>query len=233
MAGLQLFAENVWIADGPLVRDMGIMFTTRMTVVRLSDGSVWVESPVPASFDTLQRITKLGPVKYLVAATPRHVWRLDRWHTLFPDAQLWACRTTPMTLQQGKLPLAGILTDTPPESWADDLDQVEFKGNPLLSEVLFFHRKARTVFLDDLIQIHPLVKDRPLRNALTRLEGVAAPHGGVGLDIRLSFTNRKLAIQSLQKVLLWDFDRLIIAHGPCINEDAKQFVEHAFRWLAR
>jgi 3-deoxy-D-arabino-heptulosonate 7-phosphate (DAHP) synthase len=50
-------------------------------------------------------------------------------------------------------------------------------------------------------------------------------------DIRLSFIRRDLARQSLQKLLSWDFDRLIIAHGPCIEKDAKAFVKRAFRWL--
>jgi hypothetical protein len=94
MFGIQAFPINVSIIDGPNVRDMGIMFTTRMTVVKLANGSLWVDSPVPVPFDTLKRITELGPVRYLVAATPRHVWRLERWHTLFPDAQLWAPRPT-------------------------------------------------------------------------------------------------------------------------------------------
>jgi hypothetical protein len=44
MADLSAFAENVWIVDGPNVRDMGIMFTTRMAVAKLSDGSLWVNS---------------------------------------------------------------------------------------------------------------------------------------------------------------------------------------------
>ena len=53
------------------------------------------------------------------------------------------------------------------------------------------------------------------------------------LDIRLTFIHRNLARQSLKKLLSWDFDRLIIAHGPCIEKDAKAFVKRAFRWLAR
>jgi Domain of unknown function (DUF4336) len=233
MTDLQAFAENIWIADGPQVRDMGLIFTTRMTIVKLSDGSLWVDSPVPVSFDTLKRITELGPVRYLVAATPRHVWRLEGWHTLFPEAQLWASRTTLLTLQKEHLPFTGILGDAPPNSWADAFDQLAFEGNPLLSEVLFFHKKARTVILDDLIQINPLVKGKPFRNALYKLEGVAYPHGGVALDMRLFFMNRNLARQSLEKVLSWDFDKLIIAHGVCIDKDAKLFVERAFRWLVR
>ncbi|SPF41633.1 conserved hypothetical protein [Syntrophobacter sp. SbD1] len=232
MSDIQVFAENVWIVDGPPVRDFGVMFTTRMTVVKLSGGSLWVDSPVPVPFDTLKRITGLGPVGYLVAATPRHVWRLDGWHTLFPEAQLWTARTTPFTLKKGRLPLAGILGDEPPQGWADDLDQLAFKGNPLIEEVLFFHKASRTVILDDLIQIHPIVKGKPLHNALFKLAGAAYPHGGVGLDIRLSFTDRTLARKSLEKLLSWNFDKLIIAHGNCIEKDAKPFVERAFKWLA-
>jgi len=230
---LQAFAKNVWIADGPDVRDMGIMFTTRMTVVKLTDGSLWLESPVPVPFDTLKSITELGSVRYLLAATPRHVWRLESWHTLFPEAQLWVPRNTAFTLKKGHLPITGILGDAPNQGWAEDLDQLAFKGSPLIEEVLFFHKASRTVILDDLIQIHPTVKGKLLRNALFKLEGVESPHGGVGLDIKLTFTDRNLARQSLEKLLSWDFDKLIIAHGPCIEKDAKPFVEQAFRWLAR
>ena len=38
MPEFQEFSNNVWIIDGPSVRDMGFMFTTRMTVVKLSSG---------------------------------------------------------------------------------------------------------------------------------------------------------------------------------------------------
>src|SRR5574338_185033 len=113
MTALQEFAQNIWIVEGPLVWDMGLEFPTRMAIVKLSDGSVWVSSPVPASFETLKNITELGPVRYLIAATPRHVWRLDSWHTLFPEAELWMARYTAVTLKKADLPVTGFLDDTP------------------------------------------------------------------------------------------------------------------------
>lgn len=232
MAELQPLAKNILVVDGPNVRDMGVMFTTRMAVAKLADGSVWVNSPVSIPFDTLKCITELGPVRYLLAATPRHVWRLAAWHALFPEAQLWAPRPTPFTLKKGTLPLSGILGDEPPQAWRHDFDQLAFKGNPLIEEILFFHRQSRTVILDDLIQIHPIAKGRPFRNALLKLGGVVSPDGGVPRDIRLTFTNRDLARRSLEKLLSWDFDKLVIAHGVCIEKDAKPFVARAFRWLA-
>jgi hypothetical protein len=56
---------------------------------------------------------------------------------------------------------------------------------------------------------------------------------GVPLDIRLTFTNRKLARRSLERLLSWGFDKLIIAHGPCVETDVKDFVGEAFWWLKR
>jgi hypothetical protein len=233
MSALQAFAQNIWTVEGPIVWDMGLEFPTRMAVVKLSDGSVWISSPVPASFQTLQSIAALGTVRFLIAATPRHIWRLDSWHTLFPEAQLWMARLTAVTLKKGNLPITGILGDTAPNAWADDMEQLVFRGNPLLSEVLFYHRQARTVLLDDLIQSNPPLEGRTFRNAVFKFAGGLAPQAGVGRDMRMTFFDRDLARQCLHKLLAWDFDKLIIAHGSCVESDAKQYVKEAFRWLEK
>jgi hypothetical protein len=231
LPGLQEFGKNIWIVEGPRVLDMGIWFTTRMTIVKLSNGTLWINSPVPTSFDILRQISKLGSVKYLVAATPRHVWRLDSWHTLFPEAQMWVTRKTAYTLAKGKLSFTGFLKDELFEDWKEDLDQVLFKGSSSIEEGFFFHKPSNTLILDDMIQIHSREPGQPFLNALMNLDGVAAPFGGVGIDIRLSFGDKKLAQKSLEKVLAWNFDKLIMAHGPCIIKDAKSIVERAFGWL--
>ena len=231
MCELQAFAKNVWIADGPSVCAMGIPFPTRMIVVKLCDGSLWVNSPVHVPHDKLDRITAVGPVRYLVAPTRMHVWRLEEWQALFPEAELWAPPQIPNEFK--RLPFAGILADAPPQGWAEDLDQLIFKGNLFIDEVYFLHKRSRTVILGDFIQNRRIMKGKPLLNALLRLAGVAYPNGSVPFDIRLSITDRNLARRSLEKLLSWDFDKLIIAHGVCIEEDAKPFVARAFRWLLR
>lgn len=229
--GLQSFAKNLWLADGPIVRDAGLLFTTRMEIVRLGDGTLWVNSPVDVPPETLSQITHLGQVRYLVAGTPRHVWRLESWHALFPDAQLWAPKPTLFTLKKADLPLTGILGDTPNPGWADDLDQLAFKGSPFIEEIFFFHRESHTVILDDLIQSHLKVQGDFIRNTLIKIMGVEAPRNGVSIDLRLSFLNRQLARQSLERLLSWDFDKLIIAHGNPVLSNARETVETAFRWL--
>jgi len=233
MKYLHEFADNIWLTDGPIVRDMGAYFTTHMTIVKLADGAIWISSPIPVSFATLRSISELGDVRYLIAATPRHLWRLDSWHTLFPEAELWASRPTLFTLQKGHLPLTGYLNDTPVNAWRADFDQLVFKGNPLLSEVLFFHRNTQTVILDDLIMRNPVMRGKTMTNLIFKIGGIQGPQGGVPADVKMTFLNRRLARQSLERLLSWDFDKLIIAHGACIEVGAKQYIKKAFRWLEK
>ena len=166
MATVQALGENLLLVEGPEVRDMGVHFHTRMTVVRLADGALWITSPVAVPFATLEHITTLGTVRYLISPTPRHYWRLDTWHQPFPDAELWSSPMTPVTLKRGDLPLTGILSDRVPARWAGDLDQVIIRGSRWLNEVVFFHAATKTLLVEDVIQIHDLRARRPVRNAL-------------------------------------------------------------------
>ena len=78
---------NVLIVDGPPVRAVGVTFTTRMIIVKLADGSLWVNPSVSVPPHILDRITASGPVRYLVAPTRMHVWHWQKlsggWPVIF------------------------------------------------------------------------------------------------------------------------------------------------------
>lgn len=230
MGALTPLGEGLFVLDGPPARDMGMPFTTRMSVVRLRDGSLWVSSPVPLPFDVLSELASLGPIRYIVSATPRHFWRLNRWHTLFPDAELWSSPITPFTLKRGDLPLTGVLGDLVPAAWSHDLDHVVLGGR-MLAESVFFHRSSATLLIEDVIQIHEPLPGHPLSNTVFRLDGVAAPAGGVSRDIRLAFRPRGVERAAVQRILDWPVETVVLAHGPVITRDARRFLENAFEWL--
>jgi Domain of unknown function (DUF4336) len=228
VGGLQSFAEDIWIANGPRVRFLVASLPTRMIVVKLGDGSLWINSPVAVSSETLNQIEAIGPVRYLVAPTDLHVWRLQQWRKRFPDAELWG----PPKISRGSSQMAftGLLQNVAPAGWAGDLEQLVFKGNMFIEEVEFLHRKSRTLILTDVLQNYNAEAGDLAGNVIKKIGGVLG--GGVPLDVRLSFTDRQLAREILAKLLSWDFDKLIVAHGSCLEHDAKAFVEKAFRWLS-
>lgn len=225
MQPLQEFGPHIWIADGPVVKTAGFSFPTRMIVVKLSDGSVWINSPVQATREQMESVAALGPVKYLVAPSSLHVWRFEGWSGVYPQAELWIPPRTRIPN-----PSMHVLGDDPPAAWSADLDQMVFRGSAILDEVYFHHRGSRTLIFNDFIQRYD--PRNPFLRALATLAGVRS--GGTPPDIRLSFTFGKAqGRESLRKLLSWDFDKVILAHGPCVTIDAKLFVQRAFRWLAR
>ncbi len=230
MGTLASLGEGLFVVDGPTVRDLGIPFDTRMSVVQLHDGTLWVSSPVATSFEVLAAISALGPVRYLVSPTPRHYWRLARWHTLFPDAELWSSPVTPITLKAADLPLTGLLSDPLPPAWAPDLEQVVL-GDALLHESVFYHAPSRTLLVEDVIQVHEPLPGHPVSTALFRLGGLMAPDGGVSHDIRLTFRDRASARASVRRILDWPFRTVVLAHGPVVTREAKALVAKAFDWL--
>ena len=217
MEALRRFGEDLWIADGPTVRFFGTPYPTRMVVVRLNDGSLWINSPVAATSQQAAHLEEVGPVAHLVSPTPLHDWRLKLWAEFFPRAQVWKAST---------------LGNAPPPAWRNEIGQAFFRGSIVLSEIEFFHRRSRTLIIGDFIQNFQPQHGRRLRNALLRFGGIL--EGGAPRDLRFSFLGkrrRRMGRESLREILSWDFDKVVVAHGDCVENDARTFVERSFRWL--
>jgi hypothetical protein len=185
-----------------------------MIVVRLTDGGVWINSPVEWTSEDMRAVARIGPVRHLVSPTPLHDWRINAWAKAFPDARIW---------------LAKSLADAAPPDWSSDLDQMVFRGSRVLNEVEFFHRLSRTLIIGDFIQNYA-PSANGMRNFIFKLAGV---DGGTPIDARASFIGNKASGRaSLDRLLSWDFDRLIVAHGECVDHDARAFARRAFAWLS-
>lgn len=227
MGDPQQIGEDLWIMDGPTARDLLVVpYPTRMSIARLDDGGLWITSPVTSTHEDLVRVTALGPVRHILSPTPRHHWRLESWHELFPEATLWSCRVGVATLGRRTLPTAR-LTDGAPPAWAGQIDQARYPGRGF-EEITFYHRRSRTLLVEDLLQAHPRHASL-LANALVRVGGIGT-RGDVPRDMRV-LTRTAEARLWADRVLSWDFDQLVMAHGPVIRSDAKAWVTHAFDWL--
>ena len=106
-----------------------------------------------------------------------------------------------------------------------------FKGNLFIEEVEFLHKKSRTLIITDFLQNYHAEEGDFAGNIVKKIGGVL--NGGVPLDVRLSFIDRQRGRKVLARLLSWDFDKLIVAHGHCLKHDARALVENAFRWLSR
>lgn len=228
MTALEQFGEQLWLVAGDRVRMLGIPFATRMTVARLSDGGLWLHSPVAATDERVTAVEALGPIRHIVAPNKFHHLFVHDWIERFPYATTWA---GPQLAERVALRFDQPLGDVAEPCWIRDLDQLIFAGSRVLSEVAFLHRKSRSLILTDIIQRHEPEADPWFWRTIKRLNGIVAPAGGTPRDWRLSVRDRDAARAARDRMLSWQFDRLVIAHGRCIERGAKAWVEQAFAFL--
>jgi hypothetical protein len=54
---------------------------------------------------------------------------------------------------------------------------------------------------------------------------------GLGHLEKLLFRDKRAARAAIDRMLGWDFDRVIVAHGDIVESRGKEAVREAFAWL--
>ena len=226
---LQAIGRYIWIADGPSVGFLGLPYSTRMTVVRLADGGLWVCSPIALSAALTEAVNALGPVRHLVSPNKLHHLFLAQWAQTWPSAKLYA--SPGLARRRRDLRFHAELGDAPDPAWVADIDQVIFHGSFAMEEVVFLHRASRTAIVTDLIQRFDPAHLHGWRRWIMTLDAVVGPNGSTPREWRLSFWDRRAARSALRTVIAWDPQQVVVAHGDCVRQHGCDLVARALRWL--
>ncbi|WJV52986.1 DUF4336 domain-containing protein [Prodigiosinella aquatilis] len=223
--------ENIWVFNGETVSFFTLPYSTRMTVVRLSDGSLWVHSPIRLEAHLQKQVDELGIVNYLVAPNQLHHLFLKDWQQHYPDAQVFGTHEVQQKRQD--IIFDGIFTPSFNAPWSEDIDQLLFTGSSVMEECVFFHKPSKALIVTDLIENFAPESFSPLKRLLAKEAGILAPDGQMPLDWRLSFMlNKSEARQHMEKILNWHPQTIIMAHGLIIDHDAEPFLRRSFHWLS-
>ena len=175
----------------------------------------------------MREVGALGPVAYLVAPNLFHHLFVGQWKQAFPEAAIYAAPG--LDTKRPDLEIAGVLTGEPEPGWSESLDQVLVGGFPLANEVVFFHRPSRTLISTDLaFNIGP---SSPLLTRLIfRLGGAYGRLSPTILE-RIFVRDRPAFRQSLERILAWPFDRVVVAHGEVLEEGCREEFIHGYQWV--
>jgi hypothetical protein len=224
---------DLWVADGAVVSFFGFDYPTRMVVVRLQDGALWVWSPIALTAEIEAAVRALGPVRHLVSPNKLHHLFLAEWKAKFPEAKLWG---TPSTVSRfPKLGFSEPLRDDPPPDWAGQIDQYYFPNSPFLDELTFFHRESRTAIIADLSQ--PFSEDflkqhwprwlRWIAGRAKMVEGWGYPP----IEVRFTFRHRAAARAKVRALIAESPERVVVAHGEIVRSGGAAYLRRAFSWL--
>ena len=226
---LEEFGPSLYVADGPTVSFLSIPYPTRMAVARLADGTAWVWSPIQLTDDLARDVDAIGPVRNIVSPNKIHHLFLSEWAERWPDARLHA--PPGLAKRKPELHFDAELGDTADRAWAGEIDQTIFHGSIAMEEVVFFHRASRTAIVCDLVQRHDPAKMKGIKGMVMRLDGLVGDAGSTPREWRASFLSRGSARKARARVLTWEPERLLIAHGACAQEDATQILTRSLAWI--
>jgi len=229
---LGVFVPNeVWLREYS-VRVGGARFNARMTVMRLRGGEVLVHSPCAFDDALKAEVAALGRVAAIIAPGNLHWLHVRSCQRAFPEAATYVC---PGVDKRAKgLTFDFVLEEASPSVWANELSQVVLQGTRFMREVAFFHRASRTLILVDLVE--NFTPATPGTNLLLRLAFRAlgmwnrprpAP------EYQLAWGDKARVGDCLERILSWDFERVILSHGDLIISNARQVVAQAWRQVLR
>ena len=223
---LRPLAKDIWVAERPQTF-YGLPVGTRMTVIRLSGGRLLLHSPVALDAGLRAELDSLGRVRYVVAPNRVHHLYAGEVAKVYPEARLWVAPG--LERKRPDLAFVAVLGDEPPEEWREEVQQTFFRGRPYENEVVFFHRASRTLILCDLAFNFGPRSAAPTRLLMRFLRSYGR-FGPSKLDPWL-IRDRDAARRSLERILAWDFDRVVVAHGEILERGGREALRAGYAWL--
>ncbi|KAL7427268.1 hypothetical protein ACHAXM_000770 [Skeletonema potamos] len=223
------FAPNsIYINEYPIT-NAGCHFFSRMTIVKLSSGQLWIHSPCQIRPQLKAEIEALGQVAVIVAPGNYHHLHVRSCQNAFPFAQTFICPG--VEKKQPTLTFDAILHESKPESYAADFEHLLIQGNRVIEEVAFLHKESKTLVLTDAIEL--IGDSTPGTNwvlrcwwkYLLRMWNVPKP----APEYQMGWNDKLLAKKSMEQIMKWDFQKVIISHGDIIADDAKNVVHSAWK----
>ena len=233
MAGsLEEFVPNaLWLREY-VVRLAGARFNARMTLIKLHSGEILVHSPCPFDDSLIAEVAALGRVAAIIAPGNLHWLHVRSCQQAFPDAQTYICPGVEKRAKDLKFDF--VLGDEAAPLWADQLSQVALQGARVMREVAFFHRASRTLILVDLVEnFTPATAgiNLFLRMVFRALGMWNRP--GPAPEYRYAWGDRARVREGMERILAWDFERVILSHGDVITGDGRRIVARAWRQVLR
>lgn len=228
---------DIGVVDGPLeyfttagVR-LPLAFSTRMTVVKLQNGDLFLHSPIAYDAGLAERLLAKGTVRHLVSPNQFHYAHIGEWARAFPEAITWAASPRVRRRAQARGVDVQFKNDLPtaaPDEWREEIDQVVVPGG-YFGEFAFFHKRSRTLILADTIfNLEPDKIGQPWRFAAW-LTGMSYPDGGLFFGMRLPLLlQRRKTRAAVDKMLSWQPERIILSHGRCFDTNGSAVLRRVF-----
>ena len=225
---IEYIKDQIWIFEYP-VRFGGMDLFSRTTIIKLNNGELIIHDPGRIDDALKCEIDSLGVVKYIIAPGNYHHLFVTDFQEKYPSAETFLCPG--LERKRPDLKFDWILSDRPDSRWEDTLEPALIQGTKYIWEVAFFHKPSKTLILVDLLEN---IGDNYQHKAGLLLQfwwkvifrmwnnPKAAP------EYQMGWGNKKIVKNGLNKILSWNAERVILAHGENIEKNVNSVLSTAW-----
>lgn len=214
--------DRVYTYDYQFKMGGGLYFPARCSIVKNEEGLTLI-SPGPFHEAVFNQIHTLGTVKHIVAPNSFHHSYLNTSIRHFPGATVY---------------MHGALSKKYPGHFHAEpkdllrtqkvggLDIKQVQGHKALSETVFYEAETKTLILTDL-----LFNIKTTKNMISNLVFKALRLKGqtrLSPLVKYTIKDKSLFTKSLNEILNWDIQNIVMAHGEPITQDASRTLQAAW-----
>ena len=226
---IEYIKDQIWIYEYP-IRFGGMDLFSRTTIIKQNNCELIVHDPGSIDDSIKSEIDSLGVVKYIIAPGNYHHLFVTDFQEVYPNAETFLCPG--LERKRPDIKYDWILGNKPDARWKDTFEQILIQGTRYIWEVAFLHIPSKTLILVDLLEN---IGDDYQHNAGLLLQfwwkfifrmwnnPKAAP------EYQLGWGNKKIVKNGLNKILSWDAERVILAHGENIETNANSVLSEAWK----
>jgi hypothetical protein len=225
MHTLQAFTAGIWTCSSDL-KMYGLELGTRMTIVDLDgQGTLFVHSPIRPSQNLQADIDALGKVTYVVAPNRWHHLFVGDFKSAYPSAKFYCAPG--LQKKRKDFDFDAVIDERQNLPWNPSLEHKLVKGVPIFNEVVFYHSPSKTLIVTDLA-IHICESRSLLTTAVFKLLGAYGKFGWAKIEKWLYVRDMAAFKASIEDILRWDIEKVLLTHGEPLTEDGGQRLRDAF-----
>jgi hypothetical protein len=190
----------------------------RMTVLELGDGELAIHCSIRMDGPDMEKLDALGRVAYVIAPNPFHASEAPWYAERYPEAKVLIPRGM-REKQEPRMRIDGSVEEWP-AALGGRLEACTIEGLRI-AESAYFHPRSRTLVVTDLVMNFGGDHFKGPIKLLMHLNGIVGRFATSRL-FRSAIKDKARFRQSLQRLMEWDFDRVVMSHGRVLESGGRE-----------
>lgn len=228
---LKAIAKDVWGQEADIKLPLGMRMPGRATIMRAGNsGELAIYSPLPIDDELAKEIESHGEVRFLIAPNLVHWMYLAAAKQRFKKAKVYAPPGLEKKLK-GAVDFEPLPTNGHVKEIGEGLRFALVEGSPKMNEHILLHEESRSLMVGDLLfNIHQ-TNSLGMKLFLIFLSRAWKKPAQSSFWKALT-KDRAACARSIDDMLTWDFERVVVTHGDVIEHDARAVARDCLKWMS-